>query len=124
MTTLSLQKIRFQNGQWEGIIHGTTEEKPAVQVRFQNHPLDTVVVERIENDDNIQWNLRFDVPHSALQDGVHCFLIHDMKADLTLGHFNLLADEHVTDDLRTEIELLRAELDMLKQMFRRHCREG
>ncbi len=122
MSTLSLQKIRFQNGQWEGIIHGAAEGQPDVQVRFQDHPLETLILEQMEDD--TQWSLHFEVPQSALQDGVHCFLIHDMTEDLTLGHFNLFIDEPIADDLRTEIELLRAELDMLKQMFRRHCRES
>ena len=34
-----------------------------------------------------------------------------------------IAGEAVSDDLRAEVELLRAELDMLKRAFRRHCLE-
>ena len=33
----------------------------------------------------------------------------------------MITGEPVEDDLRGEIDLLRAELDMLKRAFRRHC---
>ena len=34
-----------------------------------------------------------------------------------------LAGEALAHDIRAEIDLLRAELDMLKRAFRRHCLE-
>ena len=40
-----------------------------------------------------------------------------------LGSFTLIAGEALGDDLRAEVSLLRAELDMLKRAFRRHCLE-
>ena len=40
-----------------------------------------------------------------------------------IGHVSLLAGEALGDDIRAEVALLRAELDMLKRAFRRHCLE-
>ena len=40
-----------------------------------------------------------------------------------LGHFSIIAGEALGEDLHAEVELLRAELDMLKRAFRRHCLE-
>lgn len=40
-----------------------------------------------------------------------------------LGHFTLITGVALGDDIRVEMELLRAELDMLKRAIRRHCVE-
>ena len=50
-------------------------------------------------------------------------MIIDADANVKLGDFTLIAGEPLADDLRAEVELLRAELDMLKRAFRRHCLE-
>jgi hypothetical protein len=34
-----------------------------------------------------------------------------------------MAGEVLSDDFRSEVSLLRAELDLLKRAFRRHCLE-
>jgi hypothetical protein len=41
----------------------------------------------------------------------------------TLAHFTIITGVPMEDDLRAEVDLLRAELDMLKRAFRRHCVE-
>jgi len=40
-----------------------------------------------------------------------------------LGHFTIITGVAMEDDIRAEMDLLRAELDMLKRAFRRHCLE-
>ncbi|MFZ5749697.1 MAG: hypothetical protein ACOY5U_01375 [Pseudomonadota bacterium] len=41
----------------------------------------------------------------------------------TLASFVVIGGAPVEADLRAEVELLRAELDLLKRAFRRHCAE-
>ena len=65
--------------------------------------------------------LRVPVPKSAISDGVKTFLVIDSKAGEKIGSFALIAGEALGDDIRAEVDLLRAELDMLKRAFRRHC---
>ena len=122
MSTLKLHKIRFQNGLWEGLLEapGATET-PAVQVLHHDRPLTEMQLDPQPNDG--QWALSFKVPQSALTDGVQSFLICDQNGNETLGELTLIAGDAVADDLRAEVELLRAELDMLKGAFRRHCRD-
>ena len=38
-----------------------------------------------------------------------------------LAHETIIAGEVLDEDVRAEVMLLRAELDMLKRAFRRHC---
>ena len=64
------------------------------------------------------------IPAALLNDGVQNFVIRDARADRRLNYFTIITGSPAEDDLRAEIELLRAELDMLKRAFRRHCVES
>ncbi|TMV06913.1 hypothetical protein FGK63_12395 [Ruegeria sediminis] len=117
MGQLTLTKLRFDNGVWEGRITG--EGRPDVEVRHLDQAVEGV--ELAEDGDG--WTLRVPVPRRAVAEGVHGFLIYDAASNTKLGDFTLIAGEPVADDLRAEVALLRAELDMLKRAFRRHCLE-
>jgi len=123
MSELSLSKIRFHNGVWEGRIINApdTGARPDIQVRYLDQVVDGVTLE--EGNTGSEWKLHIPVPSHAVADGVHSFVISDCTADRKLGDFTIIAGEAAADDLRAEVELLRAELDMLKRAFRRHCLE-
>ncbi|MFC6688340.1 hypothetical protein [Jhaorihella thermophila] len=122
MSTLTLTKIRMRNGVWEGRIDGTKHgAKPAIVVRYLDQPVEDVSLAPIGDGD--AWSITITVPKQALADGVHTFLISDEGENRVLGSFTLIVDETLADDLRAEVGLLRAELDMLKRAFRRHCLE-
>lgn len=113
MTISKSTPIRFENGLWQGYLQADTE--PRVEVRYLGENLDDVRVSA--SDDG--WNLTVPVPVAALSDGVHCFVIVEAVTSEKLGDFTIIAGTPAADDLRAEVELLRAELDMLKRAFRR-----
>ncbi|MFY2825463.1 hypothetical protein [Ruegeria sp. MALMAid1280] len=113
MTLPTLTPIRFENGLWQG--HLQADSEPQVEVRYLGETLDGVRVSA--SDDG--WNLSVPVPVAALSDGVHCFVIVGAATSEKLGDFTIIAGSPAADDLRAEVELLRAELDMLKRAFRR-----
>lgn len=123
MTKLTLSKTRFRNGLWEGRIEGkpTYGGRPMVEVRL----FDTVLedVNLAEGDRANVWTLAIPIPAHAVCEGVQTFVIFDTMEDIKLGEFTLIGGDPASDDIRAEIELLRAELDLLKRAFRRHCRE-
>ncbi len=119
MSNLTLAKIRLRNGVWEGRIGGADGVQPDIRVMYLDQPVEGVEISK--EDDG--WNLSVPVPIHAIADGVHTFLIINGSDDTKLGDFTLLAGEVIADDLRAEVELIRAELDMLKRAFRRHCLE-
>lgn len=121
MSTLSLTKTFLRNGIWEGIISGATAGKPDISVLYLDQPVDKVALTEGPQDD--QWTLRIPVPGHAIADGVQTIVVFDAADDAKLGHFTLIAGDPLADDIRAEVELLRAELDMLKRAFRRHCLE-
>ncbi|MQY42086.1 hypothetical protein GG681_05500 [Epibacterium sp. SM1969] len=123
MSDLSLQKIRFANGQWEGLIEGQPAYggRPNIEVRL----FDELVKDArlTEGDEANSWNIYVPIPPHAIADGVQTFVIYDTATESKLGEFALIGDTPTSNDLRAEVELLRAELDMLKRAFRRHCLE-
>jgi hypothetical protein len=50
-------------------------------------------------------------------------MISETTLGQALGDFAIIAGDAAGEDIRAEMSLLRAELDMLKRSFRRHCRE-
>lgn len=122
MTDLTLTKTRMKEGVWEGLLRRQGEEggPPDILATLDEKPVPGV---EVIPDQKGGWLLRVPVPAEAIADGVQTVLIRDAAADEKLGAFTLIAGEALEDDIRAEIELLRAELDMLKRAFRRHCLE-
>lgn len=123
MSDLTLTKTLMRNGVWEGIITSatSTETRPDIAVMYLDQPLEQT--ELSDGPDKGQGTLKVSIPAHAIADGVQTFVILDRTKDDKLAHFSLVAGDPLADDLRAEIELLRAELDMLKRAFRRHCLE-
>ena len=63
------------------------------------------------------------IPLATLSEGVQTFIIRDVATGEKLQHFTVITGVAMEDDMRAEVDLLRAELDMLKRAFRRHCLE-
>lgn len=121
MSTLSLTPIKMRRGVWEAIISNSQPGVPQISVTHLDKPVTGFKI--TEKADENLWLLQVPVPQETITDGVQTFVVSDTMDDTRLGHFTLIAGEVLGDDLRVEVELLRAELDMLKRAFRRHCVE-
>ncbi|CAD0186726.1 hypothetical protein RUESEDTHA_03636 [Ruegeria sp. THAF57] len=113
MTPPILTPIRLKNGTWHG--HLSAETEPRIEVRYLGQKLDGVALSPTKGG----WALSVEVPTAALSDGVHSFLIVDRETSRKLADFTVIAGMAAADDIRAEVNLLRAELDMLKRAFRR-----
>ena len=119
---LSLTKTRLRAGIWEGVLQGVPPDAvPQIRVTHQQAQVDGVTLAPAK--DAGGWTVRVPIPPDSLSDGVQTFLFHDAATGDKLGHFTIVTGEALDDDIRAEIDLLRAELDMLKRAFRRHCLE-
>lgn len=123
MTAYSMSKTRFFEGVWEGVIAGDSDDSPTpkIEVRVQDKPVPDVSLDPLP--DPGSWLLKVPVPTHFLADGVHTFMISESTLGQALGNFSIIAGDAAGEDIRAEMSLLRAELDMLKRSFRRHCRE-
>ena len=121
MSTLTLTPTRMRQGIWQGVVQQNGSGVPQIRVTHLGITVPDVEVQ--ESDTDGHWQIQVPIPSTAISDGVQVFVISDATDDTTLGQFTLIAGESLGEDLRAEVELLRAELDMLKRAFRRHCSE-
>lgn len=123
MTELTLTKTRLFEGVWEGLLTSEQSDipQPDIQVTFQQMPLADVQLR--ERKDKKSWLLRVPIPSHLISDGVQTFLIQEKKSSIILGSFALMTGDILSYDIRSEVALLREELDMLKRALRRHCLE-
>ena len=121
MGAVQLTKTKMQQGVWQGIITGMGEDAPRIEVTHENDPVADIILTHNESADH--WTLSIPIPTQAIADGVQTLIIRDAEANEKIGHVTFMAGEALGDDIRAEMDLLRAELDMLKRAFRRHCTE-
>jgi len=118
MTQPKLVKTRIHGGTWEGVLaadaapdlHLTQDGREVGRVELSAHP-----------DQPGAWIVRAPIPAQAVGDGIQTFLIAMAGSGDALAQFSIMAGEPVDADLRAEVVLLRAELDLLKRAFRHHC---
>jgi len=124
MSDYAVTKTRIFAGVWEGVVATQSDAKsaPDIEVTHLGEPIKSVSLAESASDKGV-WDLRIAIPPELLSDGVQVFLISDKKTNEKLAAFTILTGEPLEDDIRAETELLRAELDMLKRAFRRHCLE-
>jgi len=123
MSELTVTKTRMRNGVWEGIVTGNGDKGARPDIRVSHLDASVAGVTLTEELEKGHWILRIPIPTEAITDGVQTFVVYDSGDQSKLADFTLIAGEAVADDMRAELELLRAELDMLKRAFRRHCLE-
>lgn len=121
MSTLTLTPTKMRHGVWHGLVQQNGTGVPQIKVTHLGSTVPDIGVAETGTDG--QWMIKVPIPAEAIADGVQVFVISDATDGEELGQFTLIAGEALGDDIRAEVELLRAELDMLKRAFRRHCVE-
>jgi len=119
-----LTKKQIIGGRYEGLLKASSKGQPtpALEMIHQGNVVGNVSIQQV-NSEGDEWLVHADIPVEYLVDGVQTFLfVFSGRADI-LDRFSMITGEPMEDDLRGEIDLLRAELDMLKRAFRRHCIE-
>lgn len=120
MSRYRLVRTRFSGGRWEGVLTGP-EGQPQLAVTLHDRRLDAVAV---APQGPGRWAVTVDIPADWLQEGVQTFLIRETGEGETLDSFAIMAGAPLDGDVRAELDLLRAELDLLKRAFRRHVAAG
>ena len=113
-----LQMSRLREGRWEGIV--VSGKAPEIAVLHLEKPVGKPEVEDMGKD---RWRVSVAIPSELLSEGILSFTIFDKAGQEQIGQFIINAGMTVGEDLRAEVDLLRAELDLLKKAFRRHCVE-
>jgi hypothetical protein len=117
---MKLTQTRIRGGVWEGVLTGAGGTPPKLDVLHLERPLPGVLVTAVPGREG-DFAVKVPIPAEVLSEGVQTLLIR--HGSETLAHFTIITGVAMEDDVRAEIDLLRAELDMLKRAFRRHCLE-
>lgn len=119
-----LNKKQIVGGKYIGLMRakGKGNPTPALEMLHLGSVVGSVAVAPVGTDGD-NWEVTATIPTELLTDGVQTFLLVVEGDTVILDRFSIITGEPLEDDLRAEIELLRAELDMLKRAFRRHCTE-
>jgi len=119
-SALTLTLTRIIEGVWEGVLAGAEDASPSLEARYQDGVLPGLTLAAMPGAPG-RFAVRLPIPTAVLGEGVQTVLL--CAGDLVLARITLVVGVPLEDDLRAEISLLRAELDLLKRAFRRHCAE-
>lgn len=117
-----LTPTRLIHGVWEGVLNGPQPAQgaaPRLDARLDGT---SIACPELSPEGKGQWRVLLAVPSEAISDGMQVVTLHLVDTDEVLGQFAVLAGDVLRQDLRAEVELLRAELDLLKRMVRRQSR--
>jgi len=119
---IRLTGTRLHAGVWEGVLDVRGGAAPDIEVTHLDRPLSGISV---TPDAALPGRhaLAVPIPAGLISDGVQTFVVRDRAGGATLASFAIVAGAALEQDLRAEIDLLRAELDLLKKAFRRPCTE-
>ncbi|MEM6886714.1 MAG: hypothetical protein AAF636_01105 [Pseudomonadota bacterium] len=119
MPAVTIEQSRLRDGVWECLLRARL--RPQVAAHLHDKPLEPPQVEPAGSDG--LWRLTLTLPKDLLSDGAHTVVLTEGAASDPFGNIAILAGDVLASDLRAEVDLLRAELNMLKRMFRKHHRD-
>ena len=119
MSDLELTPLGFRAGHWEGRLTGSRSGQ--IQVLQDGDPLPDLEIRAESGGHRI---LSVPIPSERLSEGTTTFVVRDADSGEDIGGFSITVGEADPTDTEAELRLLRAELDLLKQAFRRHIRES
>ncbi len=122
MSKLTVQTLGMTAGKWEGLLSGVDgDDAPQICVMLYDKII--TEMEPVQNGEGKDWHVSFHLDPQHISSGVQTFLFVTADGKETIGSFPVVAGEALAQDLRAEIDLLRAELDMFKRVFRQHCKD-
>ncbi|MEM9433565.1 MAG: hypothetical protein AAGA12_06545 [Pseudomonadota bacterium] len=122
MTAMTMTRTRIQAGIYEAVVSFKSGQSRMPRIGaflFGKEQPGVSISDAPEGKE--AWHLRFTIPSEALTDGIQTFVFVDIDTGEKLDSFSVVTGEPLNDDFKAEVDLLRAELDMLKKAFRRHC---
>ena len=114
---IKLEQTGITGGVWEGLLSGPAVA-PALEASHNGRAIEGV---EVLPDGAGRFVVRVPIPVWVLNEGVQTVLLH--SGGVVLAQFTLVAGQHLDQDIRAELSLLRAELDLVKRAFQRHVRE-
>jgi len=114
-----LLRRSFKSGLWE--VELASPVPPALEVRTD---LGDMFAPEVMGGEGDVWRVRLAIPTGMIGEGMQTFLLVDTATSDVVDRLPILVGGMVEEDLRAELDLMRAELDLLKKAFRRFAANG
>lgn len=114
----ALVRTTLQGGRYEGVLTGAGQTEIEALHKGRIVAVAQVVSHPSEPG---AMHVVLDLPSDVLSDGVQVVGLRSTATGEVLDRVTLMAGSALDEDIRSEITLLREELEMLKRAFRRHC---
>lgn len=121
MTTHSPSASHLSAGIWHVLLTDQAQTAPALRASHNGTDLAGLTCQQGRAAGT--WQISVPVPPSALSDGLQTIVLYDANNHV-VDRLAILAGAPLDADLRAEIALLRAELDLLKAAIRRDHHGG
>ena len=119
MSDFVLTRTQIRGGVYQGVLkrNGRIRREPQLELRLLDADLGTLNLTP-DPEQSSTWNVMARIPTSAITEGIQTFILRDPVSGEMLDSFAIISGNPVEEDLRAEMALLRAELEMLKRAFR------
>ena len=121
--SLRIEPTRFAEGIWRALLSESSDLKaprPRIDVLLQGRPIRGVRVDTLDME--ICYELSVPIPPKAIGFGTYMLLIVGQGSSKVLSRIVLSGGDLNGEDLRVEMAELRAEIDLLKRLFRASCK--
>lgn len=120
MTSWRLVRTRLEAGVWEGVLEGGPGTPPALDAFHLDRLLPGLTITAQGGEQVV----RLPLPAKLIGDEIQVVVIRPRDGGEPLATVPVIAGAALAEDIRAEVGLLRAELDLLKRAFRRHVSGG
>ena len=123
--SLRIEPTRLAEGIWRALLSQPSDLKappPKIDVLLQGRPIRGVRVDPL-NMENC-YELSVPIPPEAIGSGTYMLLIVEQGSSKVLSRIVLSGGDLNGEDLRAEMAELRAEIDLLKRLFRASRKSG
>ena len=123
--SLRIEPTRFAEGIWRALLSQPSDLKappPKIEVLLQRSPIRGVRVDPL-NKENC-YKLSVPIPAKAVGFGTYMPMFVEQGSSKVLSRMLLSGGDLNGEDLRAEMAELRAEIDLLKRLFRASRKSG
>ena len=117
--SLCIEPTRFAEGIWPALLSQSSDLKappPKIDVLLRGRPVRGVRVDALDMENC--YELSVPIPPEAVGFGTYMLLIVEQGSSKVLSRIVLSGGDLNGEDLRAEMAELRAEIDLLKRLFR------
>jgi len=122
LNLMKLSHAQLQNGIWTAQLTDSPQ-RPALDLRIGDQKLQSFDLTELPGGKG-NWDLKVELPGSLISDDTGLLTVIDLASGNVIGMLQISAGQPQPDDLAAEVARLRQELEVVKEVIRKHLRNG